>query len=98
VARASLLRQTVEQRLAELEAREPAFAALKDQAMHWRGIPNSERQSQELAAKLAKYMEAEITPRALDAIDRLDQLRALADPHAAALSKQLDDLSKGFQP
>ncbi len=98
VTRAALLRQTVEQRLAELEARRPAFATLKEQAVHWRGVPNSERESRELATKLAKYMADEITPRALDASDRLDQLRALAEPHAPALGKRLEELSKSFQP
>ena len=98
VARASLLRGFVEQRLAELDARRPAFAALKDQAVHWHAVPNGERQSRELSAKLAQYMADEITPRALDTIDRLEELRALAEPHAWALSKKLDELSKGFQP
>ncbi len=98
VARATLLRQTVEQRLNELEARKAAFAALKDQAVHWRGVPNGARQSQELAAKIAKYMADEITPRALDALDRLDELRNLAEPHAGALSRRLEELSKNFQP
>jgi hypothetical protein len=96
--RAALLRQFVEERLAELDARRPAFAALKDQAVHWRTVANGERQARELGNKLAAYMADEVTPRALDAIDRLDQLRALAEPHAGALSKKLDELSKGFQP
>ncbi len=96
--RAALLRQFVEQRLVELDARRPAFGALKDQAVHWRTVANGERESRELSAKLAQYMADEITPRALDVIDRLDQLRTLAEPHAGALSRKLDELSKGFQP
>jgi hypothetical protein len=97
-ARVSQLRRVVDQRLAELEAREPAFATLKDQAMHWRSVPNGERQAQELANKLASYMEAEVTPRALDAIDRLDELRALNDPRAPLLARKLEELAKGFKP
>jgi hypothetical protein len=97
-ARLALLRQVVEQRLDELAARKGAFATLRDQAIHWRGIANGERQARQLSDQLAQYMSLEITPRALEVIDRLDELRGLDEPRALALGKRLDELSKGFQP
>ncbi len=96
--RARALRDRIERGLAELEARAPAFATLKDQATHWKTVPHGEAQGAALARRLASYMSEEITPRALDVLDRLDELRALADPHAAALGKRLEEISKSFRP
>ncbi|HUB07433.1 MAG TPA: hypothetical protein VMB50_10540 [Myxococcales bacterium] len=98
VVRARALREQVERDLDELTARAPAFATLKDQAMHWKTVPHGEAQSEELARRLASYMATEITPRALDAIDRLDEMRAIAEPHAATLARRLDEVSKSFRP
>ncbi|MHB8419635.1 MAG: hypothetical protein ACYDCL_16280 [Myxococcales bacterium] len=98
VVRARALRFDVEARLAELAARAPAFAALEGQAMHWKTVPGGEAQSEALAHRLASYMSEEVTPLALDAIDRLEQMREIAEPHAAALAKRLDEISKSFRP
>jgi hypothetical protein len=98
VVRARALREQVERDLDELTARAPAFATLKDQAMHWKTVPHGEAESEELARRLASYMATQITPRALDVIDRLDQMRAIAEPHAAALARRLEEISKSFRP
>lgn len=96
--RRATLRKAIGADLDGLESREAAFAALRDQAIRWRGLPDGGPEGDRLARRLADYMATEITPRALEAIDRLSQLRGTGDPGAEALARRLDKISRSFRP
>ncbi|MHB1845958.1 MAG: hypothetical protein ACYCWW_14125 [Deltaproteobacteria bacterium] len=98
VRRRGILRDAIERRLGELSDRRAAFATLKDQAIHWRTVPGGQAEGARLSQRLADYMASEVTPRALDVIDWLAELRALGDPAAPRLGQRLEELSKGFRP
>ncbi len=97
-ARRAALRGEIERLCAELDARRAPFSTLKEQAVHWRSVPGGGSQGEELSRRLATYMGSEVTPRALDALDRLSELRALDPGEAARLGRRLEELSKSFRP
>lgn len=97
-ARRAALRGPIHGWLDALRSREAAFAVLRDQAIRWRELPDGGAEGDRLAHRLAEYMAQEITPRALDALDRLAELRTAGDPEAGRLTKQLDELARAFQP
>jgi hypothetical protein len=100
--RMALLREAVEEALAGLEARQKPFSDLRGQVLDWRARlghdPGAAFQVQALSEQLARYMEAEITPRAMDAQDFLGELRELGDPRVGALTRRFDRAAQTFRP
>jgi hypothetical protein len=100
--RTALLRQALDEALAALESREKPFGDLRGQVLAWRARlghdANAPAQVQALSDQLARYMETEITPRAMDAQDFLGELRELGDPHLGPLSRRFDKAAAAFRP
>jgi hypothetical protein len=81
--RIQVLQVAAQHMLSELSTRAAHFASL--------------REKRDLST-LASYMDAAVTPLLLDAQDVIGELRALADPQAPALQKQLSRLTGLFKP
>jgi hypothetical protein len=100
--RMALLRDALDQALGGLEARQKPFGDLRGQILAWRARlghdPSAAGQVQALSDRLARYMEAEITPRAMDAQDFLGELRELGDPRLAPLSRRFERAAAAFRP
>jgi hypothetical protein len=100
--RTALLRQALDETLGALETREKPFGDLRGQVLAWRARlghdDNAPAQVQALADQLARYMETEITPRAMDAQDFLGELRELGDAHLGPFSRRFDKAAQSFKP
>jgi hypothetical protein len=100
--RSATLRQALEQALTDLEAREKPFADLRGQVLAWRARLRQDAaapaQVQALSDRLARYMETEITPRAMDAEDFLGELRELGDPAMSHLEHRFEKAAATFRP
>lgn len=103
--RIAILHTAMDEALAELSARQKPFADLRDQVLAWRDKAKAEgpdgqaaAQTQKLANQLAHYMEAEVTPRALDIQDAIEELKTLQDPKLGPLAARFGKLALGFQP
>jgi hypothetical protein len=103
--RIATLHAALDEALSELAARQKPFADLRSQVLAWRDKAKTEGpdgeaavQTQKLANQLAGYMEAEVTPRALDIQDALDELKVLQDPRLGPLAARFGKLALGFQP
>ncbi len=100
--RIAILHEALEEALGALEAREKPFSDLRGQVLAWRARlghdPAAPAQVQALSDQLARYMEAEITPRAMDAQDFLGELRELGDPKLAPLTRRFDRAAAAFKP
>jgi hypothetical protein len=100
--RIAVLRQALEEALGGLESREKAFADLRDQVLTWRARLGHDAaapaQVQGLSDRLARYMEAEISPRAMDAQDFLGELRELGDPRLGASIRRFEKAASLFRP
>ena len=88
---ALLAEQALDETLTALESREKPFGDLRGQVLAWRARlgndPSAPAQVQALSDQLARYMETEITPRAMDAQGfpgRADARRARAIAHHGA--------------
>jgi len=100
--RVAILHDALDQALGGLEARQKPFGDLRGQILAWRARighdPSAPDQVQALSDQLARYMEAEITPRAMDAQDFLGELRELGDPRLGPLSRRFDKAAAAFRP
>ncbi len=100
--RTAILHQALAQALDELEQRQKPFADLRDQVYAWREKsktdPRAAAEVQRLANQLARYMEAEVSPRALDIQDALSELKDLRDPSQAFYASRFSKLALAFQP
>jgi hypothetical protein len=100
--RTATLHQALTQALDELEQRQKPFADLRDQVLAWREKAKTDTAAQaevqKLANQLAHYMEAEVTPRAMDIQDALAELKELGDPSQSVYAVRFGKLALGFQP
>ncbi len=60
--------------------------------------PSAPAQAQALSDQLARYMEVEITPRAMDAQDFLGELKELGDERVGPLTRRFDKAAQSFRP
>jgi hypothetical protein len=100
--RIAILRTALDQVLSGLESRERAFGDLRGQVLTWRARLGHDAaapaQVQTLSEQLARYMEAEISPRAMDAQDLLGELHELGDPRLAPLARRFGKAAAAFRP
>jgi hypothetical protein len=100
--RIAILHQALDEALTEIAARQKPFADLRGQVLAWREKAKTDASAgaevQRLANQLARYMETEVTPRALDIQDALEELRSLQDPKLDPIAARFGKLAKSFQP
>jgi len=89
-ARLATLKRAIDADLSALESRRARFGVLKDQALR---APDAAS-----TGALARYMDTEITPRALDVEDRLAELRLIDETAADAASARFEKLGNAFRP
>lgn len=100
--RIGVLHQSIGRSLSELEGRVGPFADLRAQMAVWRkkagSDPTALPQLKAVADQLARYMELEIVPRAMDIEDGCAELKELQDPKLAPLQARFSRLAPHFQP
>jgi hypothetical protein len=100
--RSAVLTKALQDALSGLEAREKPFADLRGQVLAWRARLGHDAaapaQVQTLSDRLARYMESEVTPRAMDAEDFIAELRELDDPGLGPLARRFGKAGAAFRP
>lgn len=101
-ARIATLHRATAEALTALESRQQPFADLRNQIYAWRKTATDDARQQAqvqlLADKLARFMETEITPHALDIEDWLSELRELQDPKTGSLTQRYRKVGAAFKP